>query len=187
MKMFIILFSFLLACASCSFSPKAEKISITGDTIIIFRTQTTEPLMHYAPLKDGGSCLHVDSLFENGRYASKEFLFSGLYSEIDSVINRLGVKKTLRNASEKYDKNTNRTDPLIYALQLKLRGKRESFCIIQWCKPLEGDYTLRIKDSYPANETSLIVIIEAEFANGYKKDYRYQILGFYPDDENPYL
>ena len=177
----------LVSMSACNFNSQPEQIFVNNDSIIIFRTNSQVPLMHYSPLPDGGSKVRVDSLFENGSYTSKEFIFNGLYSQIDSVIKILGPTNAYRNAYYQINRNASKTEPLIYALQLKLPRQQKSFCIIQWCKPLQGEYTLHLKNSYAANETSQIIFIEVEFANGYKKEYRYQLLGFYPDSENPYL
>ena len=187
MKAIIFLLAVLFCSQSCRFSPKVEQVPITQDTIILFRSQTAAPLMHYAALPEGGSKILVDSLYENDRYVSKEFILTGLYSIIDSITSRQGLEACLRNVVEQKDRSIYVTEPLIYALLLKQPHQSKSFCLIQWCKPLAGDYTLRVKKHYRLSDTNFVIHIEAEFATGYKKEYRYQITGFYPDNENPYL
>ena len=70
MKAIIFLLAVLFCSQSCRFSPKVEQVPITQDTIILFRSQTAAPLMHYAALPEGGSKILVDSLYENDRYVS---------------------------------------------------------------------------------------------------------------------
>ena len=127
MKYIIFLLLTLVSMSACNFNSQPEQIFVNNDSIIIFRTNSQVPLMHYSPLPDGGSKVRVDSLFENGSYTSKEFIFNGLYSQIDSVIKILGPTNAYRNAYYQINRNASKTEPVIYALQLKLPRQQKSF------------------------------------------------------------